>query len=245
MARTVPRRPAEPRDWRWFLAEFTVVAAGVLAGLTADAAVAALRDRSDAREARQAVRAEIAADLGYMVRHRRDQGCTDKRLKELTDIVASAREQRPHSVAHWVGRVVSEPISSRRWTAASQAGRVTRFPNDEQAQYAGLYFIIDGFADVEERQQRTWATLRTLENVQTMSPAMIWGLTQALGDARLDNYRLNRQTDRALAAAAALGIRPKEPMKTALDLKTSPVCVPIETDRASALRMIGNATSEP
>jgi hypothetical protein len=72
------------------------------------------------------------------------------------------------------------------------------------------------------------------------------GLTEALAKARQANYIAKRAAARTLDEAARLGIKPgPRHVSAALDLKTSPLCVPIDADRATALKLIANPTGEP
>ncbi len=74
---------------------------------------------------------------------------------------------------------------------------------------------------------------------------MIWGLSDALQHARAENYRTLRSTDRAVAGAKALGITPRAPQHIVTDLVMPTICVPIDADRATALKMIANPSGEP
>jgi len=238
----------KPKPWhgvREFLKEYVIIVVGVLTALGAEQAAENWREHRAADEARAAVRAEIAADLGWMLRRREEQACIDRRLSEIDAVLAAAREGRPFTAPLWVGRVLSLPISSRRWTAAAQSGRASLFSSEEQAAYAQSYFVIEGFAGRQEEEQLAWATLRAMEGAKTLSPAMIWGLTEALSRARLENYLAKRATTRALAGAPRLNITPAPEAHNANDVKTYPTCVPMGTDRATALGLVANPTGEP
>ena len=238
----------KPKPWhnvREFLKEYVIIVVGVLTALGAEQAVEAVHEHRVVAEAREAVRGEIAADLGWMLRRREEQPCIDRRLDELSDILAAARDGRPYRTPQWVGRFLTVPVSSRRWAAAAQAGRTTMFGSQEQAAYATLYFSLEGFAARQEQEQHEWATLRTMAGVKTLSPQMIWGLSEALSAARLDNYSAKRSTTRSLAGARALGIAAAPQAHNAEDPKQFPSCVPLDTDRAIALRLVGNPDGEP
>jgi hypothetical protein len=239
----------KPKPWhgvREFLKEYLIIVIGVLTALGAEQAVTSLHEHRATAEAREAVRDEIASDLGWMIlRQTRAQGCLDRRLDELSGVMAAAREGRAYPTAQWVGRALNQPVSSRRWIAASQSGRLSLLPSREQAAYADFYFVLENYAAAETAEQATWATLRSLEGMRTVPPAMLWGFTDALAQARLENYHAKRTTTRALDNAKALGIRPSVRRGTASDVKLEPTCVPIGTDRARAIAMIGNPTGEP
>jgi len=238
----------KPKPWhglREFLKEYATIVIGVLTALAAEAVVENLHERRLSAEARESVRGEIAADLGWMQRRGEEQACVDRRLDELGAILAAAREGRPYKAPQWVGRVLVVPVSSRRWTAAAQSGRAALFPSEEQGTYATLYFSIENFTGRQEQEQMVWATLRTMEGAKTLSPQMIWGLSEALSRARLENYLAKRSTTRSFTGARSLGIAPAPQPRTADDQKQFPSCVPMDADRATALRLIGNPDVEP
>lgn len=238
----------KPKPWhglREFLKEYLIIVVGVLTALGAEGVVEKFHEARLSAEAREAVRGEIATDLGWMQVNQQQTRCMDRRLEELSAILAAAREGQPHPVAQWVGRPLNQPVSTKRWTAASQAGRAVLFGSEEQGTYGTFYFVIDGFVTHQDREQQAWATLRTLEGAKTLSPQMIWGLSEALQRARIENYGVKRSTDRALASAKTLGITPTAAPHKAADVAMLPICVPIDTDRATALRLVANPTGEP
>ena len=238
----------KPKPWhglREFLKEYIIIVVGVLTALGAEQAAEAVRAHRAAGEAREAVRGEIAADLGWMLRRREEQACLDRRLDELGAVLTAAREGRPYLAPQWVGRPLSVPVSSRRWAAATQAGRTTMFGSAEQGTYATLYFSLENFTARQEQEQQIWGTLRTLEGAKSLSPQMIWGLSEALSRARLESYLAKRSTTRSITGARALGISPAPQARTADDTKQFPSCVPMNTDRATALRLVANPDGEP
>jgi hypothetical protein len=238
-------KPKPWHGWREFLKEYLIIVVGVLTALAAEQVAESFREHRVANEAREAVRSEIAADLGWMLRRREEQGCDDRRLEELSALLTAAREGRAYQTPQWIGRTLKLPVSSRRWTAASQAGRATMFAPEEQGRYATLYYTLDGYDGHQDQEQVAWATLRTLEGAKTLSPPMIWGLSEALTRARLESYMIKRATTRSLTAAHAMGILPMLPPRSPDDVKRYPTCLPMDTDRATALRLVGNPTGEP
>jgi hypothetical protein len=237
--------PHRPRDWRGFAVELGTIVLGILIALGLQQLVETLHERQATAEARAAVREEIATDLAFMQQRRGEEACIRQRLAEVGDILAAAREGRPYPTPQWVGRVINRPISQRRWTAASQSGRVSLFSAHEQATYNLVYFAIDKYADVQDEEQRTWAELRTVEGARTLPVETAWRLTGVLNQARLEDYRERRGADRAFDEVRPLAIRASPAHRRAPDLKVQPTCVPIGTDRATALAMIANPTGEP
>lgn len=236
-------KPHAAKSWREFAVEIGTIVVGILIALALDALVETVRERRATDEAREAVRDEVATNIGWMLwKHETEAACVKARLAELSGIVAAGREGRPYAAPQWVGRSLNVPISTRRWTAAAQAGRATRLTAREQDVYGRFYFNFDTYITWQEEAQRTWATLRGVQGVKTMTPAMAWALTDALEQAKLEAYRDTRATLRAKEAAELVGIpvAPRRPSGD-LEVKTPPTCVPIGADRATAVAMIGRA----
>lgn len=236
-------KPHAAKNWREFSVEIGTIVLGILIALGLDALVQAAHERRVAAEAREAVRSEISLNLGMMQRRRQAQPCVARRLDELEQVVTAARTGRPYVAPKWVGRPGSLPVVSRRWTAASQSGRASLFDSAEQANYATLYYSMETYAAMEDQEQVTWATLRSMAGVDAMSPAMVWGLQQALAQARYQDYRQRLTTFRAFERAAILKI-PATAFQQAR-FRMDSVCVPIGTDRATAQRLVGNPVGEP
>jgi hypothetical protein len=239
-------KPHAAKSWREFAIEIGTIVVGILIALSLEQLVETLHERRVTAEAREAVRGELSADLAWMQQRADDQACLERRLSELDAILAAARAGRPYPVPRWIGRSMNQPVSARRWTAASNSGRASLFSSGEQAQYASIYFTVERFIAAEDEEADAWAILRSAEGVAAMPPAMAWGLTEALARARFANYLAKRTADRAFEAAGLLGVRPgPRAAKAGLDLKRPPLCVPIDTDRATAVKMIGNPSGEP
>ena len=92
----------KPKPWhglREFLKEYLIIVIGVLTALGAEQLVAWLHGRGQAQEAREAVRTEIAANLGALEWRRSEGACIDRRLKEIAAVlkVTESRVCQLHS----------------------------------------------------------------------------------------------------------------------------------------------------
>ena len=87
------------KSWRGFLIEIGTIIVGILIALGVNQVVDDLRERRITQEARTAVRAEIASNLGGMLLRRGTQACIDRRLEQMGQILEAARDGRlPHLV---------------------------------------------------------------------------------------------------------------------------------------------------
>ena len=158
-------RPKRERDWRWFVAEYAVVFAGVLTALGAQQAVEALNWRSKVMEARQAIRHELA-DSAYAAQERVAlNSCLEHRLDFLQARLNSGGddwEGQPWSrlAGHPLAdsAAYSSPIrdwNAEVWRALVADGTAAHFPREEMLRLTAIYQYIDVLRDdnTHEREQ--------------------------------------------------------------------------------------------
>ena len=209
----------------------------MLTALGAEAVVEKQHETRLTAEAREAVRGELAQNLAGMKRRERGQACVDRRLVELGQVLEAAKAGKGQTTPKWVGRPTMWQTVSQRWDAASQSGRVSLFPSDEQADYAMFYYNTRTYEAVQTREQETWAALRGMEGAGAWTSADLHDFSQALSLARYENWRMGLAMFRAREMAAKLKIA-AAPLQPIVGLVTPSTCVPIGTDRATALAII-------
>ena len=82
--------PKPLHGWREFAGEVGIIVIGVLIALGAGQVVESFPDRQVAEEARENVRAEAALDVGFIQSRLAAQPCIERRLAELSEILAKA-----------------------------------------------------------------------------------------------------------------------------------------------------------
>ena len=200
------RRLSKP--WRSVLVELAVVVAGILIALGLGQAVEDLRDRSEAAEARDAIHAEVVANITRVNQRSLGQACVDRRLDELRAIldgaIADGRIDRPS----WIGKPSRYAIESTRWVAASQSGRVSLLPAEQQARLGFIYVTLGYFYEMENGEQLAWARLRALEGVDRLTPDGMLAMRGALEEAEFYNWSIRQVTPIVMARARTAGLKP-------------------------------------
>jgi hypothetical protein len=227
------------------LIQIIAVVVGILIALALDQAVDNGRKRQDAADARGAIRLELARDIGAIQRRADDQACIDRRLLELDQILDRSQDGVEAPSPLWVGRPPFWPGSSAQWHAALGSGRASLLPAGELANYASVYDSLDFIDEEQQREQHVWARLRALEDLRSAPPEAIQALRVSLAEARDADFRIRRSSVRAVARAAAAGIRPERADVIGGLAKVQSVCVPLATSRADALRIIQSPFGEP
>ena len=249
-----PPEPAKPGRLRRLarhihgpdlLVEIIAVVLGILIALAVDQAVDNWRQRQDAAAARDAIRKELAEDLGFLAARARSQSCIDARFAELERILDQGQDGTDAPTPLWVGRPPTWPVSSAQWDAAVGSGRASLLPSSESGQYASVYYILRLMNDEQQREQHVWAQLRTLEGLRKAPPESIQALRVSLAEARYADFRFKLSHVRAIATAASAGIRPGPGGLFGPRAKVQSICVPLATSRADALRIIQSPYGEP
>jgi hypothetical protein len=233
--------PQPLHGWREFAGEVGVVVLGVLIALGAGQIVEWLHDRQVAEEARENVRAEAGLDLGFIQGRIASQPCIEARLSELSAILANAGDGSPDPRPTWIAKPPTVPFFTARWQAATASGRNSLFPAKEQEQFGTLYQIFGRYNDYQPREQEVWADLRALETWQgPLGPEARVAFTKSLQQAKYLAWDLNYAGTYAIRTGGAMGLlsrqAPSEP---------DPICYPITTTRADALRRIKSPLGEP
>jgi len=118
-------------------------------------------------------------------------------------------------------------------------------PAGELAKYASVYDSLDFIDEEQQREQHAWARLRALEDLRRAPPEAIQALRVSLAEARDADFRIKRSSVRAVARAAAAGIRPERAEVVGGLARVQSVCVPLATSRADAMRIIQSPFGEP
>ena len=228
-------KPKPIHDWHEFFKEVGIIVLGVCIALSAEQAVQAVHESHLAREARATVRTELQTALGQFLNRRATQACIDRRLEEISRLLATA-DQPTYQAPTWIGRPQYWNFNTSGWDVAGEGGRAALLDGKEQAQLGLLYTQLREFYQLEREEQTAWAEIRQLENQPHVDPQMRAAVRSALQQARLLNWNLRVNLEQSEARAEKLGIMGEKPR-----LRGSPaMCLPTNTPRADAIAR-GNA----
>ena len=229
------------------MSEVGVVVIGIVIALVLDEAVRGLRDHQTAQDGREAVRAEIEQNLGFMTGRLTSQACIERRLDEIGDLLEKSGDGALTSQPHWVGQPAIYFLSDQRWQAATGSGRVSLLSADDQGRLGGLYVMSARFNDAEIREQAAWALLRGLETWKgSLGPVARVHFGAALQQARYELWETRVTTGVAFSRADALGIKhPAAATMTDGYRVPHAVCLPIDTPRDRALEILTRDRTPP
>ena len=224
--------PKPLHGWPEFVGEVGIIVLGVLIALGAEQLVENRHLRAEARDAHEAVRAEIELNMGRLASRSGQKGCVESRIYEIQTLLDSAGKEGAIATPKWVGRPQFWTMQTVRWEAISQGGRAALLPAEELADYGLLYNFMRNINGAMVSEQADWARLRTLEHMQRLTPEMIFDLNATLQDARYMNWRIKRWMVQMQPSETRLGLRAAKNDLPA----TRSACIPMTTPREQAIR---------
>jgi len=226
--------------WRRFAGEVGIIVLGVLIALGAQQVATTFQQKSDARNAEQAIRSELETNMARMHSRQAVRGCVDKRLNELEALINSAGAGGVIETPKWVGRPQFWTMQMSRWDATSQAGRAALIPANDLNLYGAMYSFMASINSEGIVEQDAWARLRALEHLQRLTPDMVFQLENDVQQARYINWRMQVWTVQlqALFDRAHLNT-------VANDIPASrSACIPMSTPRDEAIRQSNSFIGE-
>jgi hypothetical protein len=210
-------KPKAPHGLREFAAEIGVIVVGILIALSLEQGVEALHEHSLAREAREAIDAEVQEDVDRIAYRQGQQPCIDRRLKEITGLLAQWADGKAPPAGLSIGDPGDPPLVQQRWQANLNSGRFSREPPKEQAEQAAFYTQMAILQDMESREHYAWSELRALElGPGVLRPDLRPSLVAALQSARTDASDIGQLGQDVLRTAGRAGHTPRSFRVTAI-----------------------------
>jgi hypothetical protein len=220
----------KPKSWhgvREFLKEYVIIVVGVLTALGAEQAVEALHERGLAREAKEAIEAEMQDNVNRIAFRQAQQPCIERRLKEVTGVLADWAAGKAPPPGLFLGDPGDFPMVQQRWQANLNSGRFSRQSAQAQGQQAEFYTQLTILQEMESREHYVWSELRTLElGPGVLRPDLRPNLVAALQGARTDASDIRQLGQDLLKTASRSGHTPKGAIATAI---AATACQPLIT----------------
>ena len=225
--------PKPLHGWRQLAGEVGIIVLGVLIALGAQQVAQNIQQRSEADEARRAVRGELEVNMARLASRSAQKHCVENRMEEIQALLDQAASNPSITTPGWIGRPQYWSMQTVRWDAVAQSGRAALLPADDLADYGSLYSWMGNINGVMTSEQADWARLRTLEHMSRLTPEMIFELNATLQDARYSNWRIKRWLMQMEPTEVRLRLRNIRNVLPA----TRSACIPMATPRKEALRI--------
>ena len=197
------------RGQRKLAIDLGIVVVGVFIALVAQQAVQSMDWRAQVRDARKALRAELAYDVGAYDIRVRQSDCVQHRLDELQAWLDrwKAGHGRPLGP---IGRIYTFSLYNSVWNVVQSGQVATHFPLAERVEYAGMY---DNLRNVDEQNAKTseaWAVVRAYQGVGNLDHRDFVQIGGALSQLRLaDKVIRENGPGYILSSAERLKVRPE------------------------------------
>ena len=200
--------PKPLHGWREFAGEVGIIVIGVLIALGAEQVVENVHNRSEAKDARNKIDAEVVTDITRINQRAMAYPCVENRLAEIDGIVDSAAPDGKIQRPSWIGRPTRYAIETARWEAASQSGRVSRQPSDWQGAFGFLYTAARRYSSVSDEEQQVWSRLQALEGVDRLTDDGKLSIKADVAEARYLNFQVRQSANAIFLTAARQGLHP-------------------------------------
>jgi hypothetical protein len=212
-------KPKPWRGWREFLKEFGTIVLGVLVALSAEQSVEWLHRQTEVREARVALRSEVARNVTIARYSFDEDGCLMKGLDQWS----AAARGGPHMAAFQIPTIAN--LETAVWETA-KTGAATHMPLAERLSYAHFYDAIANqkWAIDNERDQMLKAVKFYGLDKLTEPEGRL--LVQELVQARVLIQIRRRNSLNLIAAGKAMGIEPN-PFPAEARNELAAICGPL------------------
>ena len=209
-------KPHAAKTWREFFVELGTVVIGILIALGLEQAVEQVHEHQLAREAHEAIVAEMQEDLDRVAYRLSQQPCIDRRIGEITGLLSDWKDGKAPPPGLDIGDPGDPPEVDQRWQANLNSGRFSREPPAEQAEQASFYTSLAILLDMGRREHYAWSQLRTLELQSVLTPDLRPGLIGALQEARTDASDIRQLGQDVVNKSRRAGLSPRAFRVTAI-----------------------------
>lgn len=207
-------RPKAAHGWREFLVEIGTIVIGIVIALGLEQSVAAIHERGLAREARQAIDAEMQEDVDRIAYRQAQQPCIERRLKEITGLLADWAQGKAPPAGLAIGDPGDVPMVEQRWQANLNSGRFSQQSAKDQGEQAAFYTQVAILQNMGSREHYAWSELRTLElGPGVLGADLRQNLVSALQAARTGASDIGQLGQDVLHTARRAGFSPRASTK--------------------------------
>ena len=202
------RVPRALLGWRKFLSEVWIVVLGVFIALAAEQWVEDRQWQWQVTQFREALRREIASNMGTYEFRRAQDRCVDSRIVELERWLDSHRDSKPIALTGPIGIPASLSLGTSVWDSRT-SDLESHMPLDDRLAYAKLY---DEAANNEAHrlaERDAWIELGDFDGTRRLSDADLMRLRGLLNQVRYRHGRFTINSNAQLGYAKKMAIAPK------------------------------------
>lgn len=206
--------PKPLHGWRAFAGEVGTIVLGVLLALGAQELMQGFHWRSEVRETRKALDAELARDLAAFDYRYRNKACTAERLSELRRWADSLGAGKALPLKHEIEEPPYFSIRAAAWEITD--GEIaSRIPLDAKLSYAAFYDGLRKFDQAKDDESLAWSKLNEYGSATRVEASDVRAIKRAIKDIEDVNTILDPFKNAFERFSGELGIRPQESLEGA------------------------------
>ena len=202
------RVPRALLGWRKFLGEVWIVILGVFIALAAEQWVQDRQWQQQVKQFRDALRREIASNMGTYEFRRAQDRCVDFRIAELERWLEGHLDGRPVVLTGTIGIPASLSLRTSVWESRT-SDLETHMPLEERLTYAKLY---DEAANNEAHrlaERDAWIELGDFDGTRTLAAGELMRLRGLINQVRYRHGRFAINSNAQLGYAKEMRVAPK------------------------------------
>jgi hypothetical protein len=202
------RVPRALLGWRKFLSDLWIVVLGVFIALLAEQWVNSRQWREQVSQFRQALRVEIAQNMGSYEFRRAQDPCVEGRIAELEAWLQSHVEGRPRKLTGPIGIPASLALRTSVWTTRT-SDLESHMPLEERLKYAFLYDAALNNEVHRLAERETWIELGEFDGATELDRGDRMRLRGLINQARYRHGRFQINSNAQFGFAREIDIRPQ------------------------------------
>ncbi|MGN6154693.1 MAG: hypothetical protein ACTHN4_03050 [Sphingomicrobium sp.] len=209
--------PKPLHGWREFAGEVGIIVVGVLIALAGEQLVESLHWRAEVRDAKAALRQDMAQTNRVFAYRVAAHDCVARRLSRIGEIIEqSAQHKGPPSVGD-VFPDIGNALSTSAWET-SRAGQVLQHFDRKSLGLYGVYYMqVNNVGAFLMREGDDWGVLRVLRgDPNRLGPADIAAMRVALEHASFENDIIAGIASDELGYSKGLGVSVPQPDRARL-----------------------------
>ena len=203
-------KPRAAHSLREFLIEIGTIICGILIALGLEQTIVWFNWRHDVAESRQAIRAELAHDLGVFHYRVDESACVARRLADLRRWEDSWKHGAPLKPAVPIGGPSFYSYYTDAWAVAETGQVAAHIPLEERIRYAQIYGQIRALDMFAQREHGIWYELADFNGADQLDRHDLMRLHGLIAGIGRENRGVAYSLPLLDQRAAALALKPEK-----------------------------------
>jgi hypothetical protein len=182
--------PKPLHGWREFAGEIAIIVIGVLIALGAEQAVETVHWRSEVESERGSLLQEARDNFEVVAARARQQGCVDRRLADVRELLQEHQRRLPLEVVAQVGQPARYSATRGTWQIALAGQALGHMPHNEKLKFSDAFGWFEVWDQTILQESAIWLRLAPLNTPSLLTDNNWSDLTSAYAEAVVVNERI-------------------------------------------------------